>query len=997
MTKTPPDRRGITFEVGAQLEARDNLKNWYQASIEKIDYEDEKVLIHYRQWSHRYDEWFDWTSPYLRPLDRIQLRREGLQDKRPSPVFRVNEKVLACWVDCRYYPAKVLEVKRDASYTVKFFDGVVKTLKPTKVKPYKKENGKARERDSTQSEQSSGKEENGKALSDESKSGSSDLDGEEKERREDGEEKTLNGNFETCGQKGNLNGEEGEKGAGGGKREGPQAKENGQVVQTKKEDVNVEGERVMRSTKQQGKKKEECASGQSPQLPRGNRYRPSEESQRELRKRRVSLVQMPPPKRRRPDTNRSSQSQQAGSDSVPASPALTPDQTNTQTPTDAGIEAPSDIESILKRQVHLPTTHKYSREPLYRVIKNQPPPILSIELDHNPFKCKAPGCLKSFRKASLLHYHVKYYHADSEHASECSMQTRASEKQVGSQETPRRRRTMSGSIHSPLGDRQAANGMNRHRRRSLSEKRKENQQINSRPHEEREWSACETGEKIREKTERDFLLNKQKKMKKTGMSKSENTNGEENIGISLLNSTQSNPNLVSKFSLLHKHKLSYDSSPEHITDQVQEDDESDWSTVSAEWSDEYMELDVTTPMSEQNVSMVTKGSDMVRCVCEVEEENDFMIQCDECLCWQHGTCMGLFEHNVPDTYNCYICRDPPAQRPSQRYWYDRDWLSSGHMYGLSFLDENYSHQNRKKLMATHQLLGDVHHVFEVLNGLQLKMSILQTQTHSDLKLWRQPWKQEEKLGMSRSMATSRAPSPAANDREVGDALKAMSVSAPSGKAKRVQMSPTSFQDSNASYISSEHCYQKPRAYYPAVEQRLVVETRGGSELEDSLRSTENLLELEQRYGGPLDPDRAKLYPSSLLQDRAKIHPITLQPDKGLDLYKKLYVGWESEVEVKTEEAEPSPDIKPDPEKDNVLHHQWQINLLDHIEAMQNQVTHRMDLIEKELDVLESWLDYTGELEPPDPLTRLPQLKHRIRQMLTDLGTVQQISLCSSKT
>ncbi|XP_035617611.1 PHD finger protein 20 isoform X1 [Oncorhynchus keta] len=998
MTKTPPDRRGITFEVGAQLEARDNLKNWYQASIEKIDYEDEKVLIHYRQWSHRYDEWFDWTSPYLRPLDRIQLRRKGLQDKRPSSVFRVNEKVLACWVDCHYYPAKVLEVKRDASYTVKFFDGVVKTLKPNKVKPYKKENGKARERDRSQREQSSGKEENGKALSDESKSGSSDLDGEsngeEKERREDGEEKTLNGNFETCGQKGSLNGE---KGAGGGKREEPQTKENGQVVQTKSEDVNVEGERVMRSTKQQGEKKEDCASGQSPQLPRGNRYRPSEESQRELRKRRVSLVQMPPPKRRRPDTSKdkNSQSQQAGSDSVPASPALTPDQTNTQTPTDAGIEAPSDIESILKRQVHLPTTHKYSREPLYRVIKNQPPPILSIELDHNPFKCKAPGCLKSFRKASLLHYHVKYYHADSEHASEGSMQTQASEKQVGSQETPRRRRTMSGSIHSPLGDRQAANGMNRNRRRSLSEKRKENQQTNSRPHEEREWSASETGEKIRGKTERDFLFNKQKKRKKTGRSKSENTNGEENIGISLFNSTQSN--LVSKFSLLHKHKLSYDSSPEHITDQVQEDDESDWSTVSAEWSDEYMEaeLDVTTPMSEQNVSMVTKGSDTVRCVCEVEEENDFMIQCDECLCWQHGTCMGLFEHNVPDTYSCYICRDPPAQRPSQRYWYDRDWLSSGHMYGLSFLDENYSHQNRKKLTATHQLLGDVHHVFEVLNGLQLKMSILQTQTHSDLKLWRQPWKQEEKLGMSCSMATSRTPSPAANDREGGEALKAMSVSALSEKAKRVQMSPTSFQDSNASYISSEHCYQKPRAYYPAVEQRLVVETRGGSELEDSLRSTENLLEQEQRYGGPLDSDRAKLYPSSLLQDRAKIHPITLQPDKGLDLYKKLYVGRESEVEVKTEEAEPSPDIKPDPEKDNVLHQQWQINLLDHIEAMQNQVTHRMDLIEKELDVLESWLDYTGELEPPDPLTRLPQLKHRIRQMLTDLGTVQQISLCSS--
>lgn len=76
--------------------------------------------------------------------------------------------------------------------------------------------------------------------------------------------------------------------------------------------------------------------------------------------------------------------------------------------------------------------------------------------------------------------------------------------------------------------------------------------------------------------------------------------------------------------------------------------------------------------------------------------------------------------------NVYMCCCLyAAQRQSQRYWYDKDWLSSGHMYGLSFLEENYSHQNSKKVTAAHQLLGDVHHVFEVLNGLQLKMSILQ--------------------------------------------------------------------------------------------------------------------------------------------------------------------------------------------------------------------------------------------------------------------------------
>lgn len=64
----------------------------------------------------------------------------------------------------------------------------------------------------------------------------------------------------------------------------------------------------------------------------------------------------------------------------------------------------------------------------------------------------------------------------------------------------------------------------------------------------------------------------------------------------------------------------------------------------------------------------------------------------------------------------------------------------------------------------------------------------------------------------------------------------------------------SFQDS---YIISEHCYQKPRAYYPAVEQRLVVETRQGSELEDSMRSTEKLLEREQRYGSLLEMEKPK--------------------------------------------------------------------------------------------------------------------------------------------
>ncbi|XP_063958906.1 uncharacterized protein LOC129267122 isoform X2 [Lytechinus pictus] len=40
------------------------------------------------------------------------------------------------------------------------------------------------------------------------------------------------------------------------------------------------------------------------------------------------------------------------------------------------------------------------------------PKELIVDLDHNKFKCEVPGCTKSFRKASLLESHMKYYHAE---------------------------------------------------------------------------------------------------------------------------------------------------------------------------------------------------------------------------------------------------------------------------------------------------------------------------------------------------------------------------------------------------------------------------------------------------------------------------------------------------------------------------------------------------------------------------------------------------------
>ncbi|XP_051272453.1 PHD finger protein 20 isoform X2 [Dicentrarchus labrax] len=952
MSKTPPTRRGITFEVGAQLEARDSLKNWYAANIEKIDYEGEKVLIHYRQWSHRYDEWFDWTSPYLRPVERVQLRRQGLQDDAPIPGFHVNDKVLASWSDCRFYPAKVISVNKDASYTVKFYDGVIQTVKGIHVKPFIKERGGVG---------------GGKSRSSERNMVRRVSNRKDRKPQENGGPKNKRARRSTSDQEDDSNSEDEE-------REEAMVNEKNKKTNGEVEAAPTIKQEEELSEQADHKKPRDAEKGTG--LTNGVKVEEDDEQNEErchvngeVKKEEAELersetkpyTESPKPYTELP-AQTSAQTEQVSVTMTTTEPNGDVEQkpnVQSESPQPAAdVPPPQPVKPVRKQGFHNP--NRFSREPLYRVIKNQPPPVLSINLDHNPFKCSAPGCTKSFRKAKLLHYHMKYYHgeeqpAEGERSPTRSVQTRASEKQVTSTglDGPKRRRTISASMHSvgtaaaPRGEVKTAgrrtsappvvNTQSHQQRVLLREKSKENQldrngcQQQDKDSDKSCFDIGSVKDKLKEKPkQKDFLRIKLKKKKKKKKAKSD------------------------------------------------EDSISDWSTDSCGWSDDEfgVDLDVTTPpLSVDSGAVDTSDQEIVRCICEVEEENDFMIQCEDCLCWQHGTCMGLLEDNVPDRYTCYICRDPPGQRQSLRYWYDREWLSNGHMYGLSFLEENYSHQNAKKITTTHQLLGDVHHVVEILNGLQLKMSILQSNTHPDLQLWRQPWKHLERsrTGSDSCRGSDAAPSPVTPDEDMSrgeilmsNALEKLSRAATSSSSCSSSPFP-SFQDS---YITSEHCYQKPRAYYPAVEQRLVVETRQGSELEDSMRSTEELLEREQRYGSLLETDKPK--------------------STGTSNKASMGGSW-SQAEMREEEGR-----GPGEAADNSRQHQQrQINLLDHIDAVQDEVSHRMDFIERELDVLESWLDYTGELEPPEPLARLPQLKHRMKRLLTQLGKVQQIALYSS--
>ncbi|XP_075373664.1 PHD finger protein 20 isoform X7 [Mycteria americana] len=905
MTKHPPNRRGINFEVGAQLEARDRLKNWYPAHIEEIDYEEGKVLIHFKRWNHRYDEWFCWDSPYLRPLEKIQLRKEGLHEEEGCAGFHINDQVLACWSDCRFYPAKVTSVNKDGTYTVKFYDGVVQTVKNIHVKAFSKDqnivgNAKPKERGN---EIPSSPEKREKFKEQRKATGSAKKDKDEKILKT---EKTVKqpdkeGKLIVISEKGKVSEKNISK---NGKEDKENISENDMEysvdtqIEKKPENDNVKS--PQENTKETKRKR-----GRPPITP------PTEPSSQtlqpitlELRRRKIPKGGEVPSKRPRIEKNLSQEKLKSSSDN---------------TERDQIRRRSSRLSSSISHEI-LNTDHVTASteiQPLKDAISKQKESEkvqleIPVESDQSFSEQGSPG--------------------NTSHSTALSTDASLQEEKVQD--------TESSSVTVRTQEPSAATAVKEH-------------------------------EKNKERKSKDYGRSKsKKKKKKKKRTKPEYSGSEETTDISqelspeksvVTKCISSNKSSAHPSTLLH----CSDSGQHRGKSKTNEDDTlSESSMDSLLWSDDdcSQDVDVTTNPDEE---VEESDFEIVRCVCEVKEENDFMIQCEECLCWQHGVCMGLLEDNVPEKYTCYICQDPPGQRSSLKYWYEKEWLSNGHMHGLAFLEENYSHQNAKKIVATHQLLGDVQRVIEVLHGLQLKMSILQNKEHPDLKLWCHPWKHitvDEKIHTKHIIHIE----------ENCCKEEMASYRTWNGTVEK----PSTIPSVEESYITSEHCYQKPRAYYPAIEQRLVVETRGSAMDDGVNRIRENGDDaLSERFGWNLDREICKMENESK-HSYSKVRE---------SVSKK--VAPEEAIEMKLLEKD----------KEGVVNSQlqWQLNLLAHVESLQDEVIHRMDFIEKELDVLESWLDYTGELEPPEPLARLPQLKHCIKQLITDLGKVQQIALCCS--
>lgn len=136
-----------------------------------------------------------------------------------------------------------------------------------------------------------------------------------------------------------------------------------------------------------------------------------------------------------------------------------------------------------------------------------------------------------------------------------------------------------------------------------------------------------------------------------------------------------------------------------------------------------------------------KQEEVINCLCGICEEDGLMIQCELCLCWQHGYCNNIQkESEVPEKYVCYICRYPDRGRTSMKYIHDQDWLFEGKLPTGDYHAANPKLQKRfDVLKKSHTLTGNLLELKRFLHSLKVKMNIADNKDHPKLYLWSKRW------------------------------------------------------------------------------------------------------------------------------------------------------------------------------------------------------------------------------------------------------------------
>merc|ERR1712117_873889 len=153
----------------------------------------------------------------------------------------------------------------------------------------------------------------------------------------------------------------------------------------------------------------------------------------------------------------------------------------------------------------------------------------------------------------------------------------------------------------------------------------------------------------------------------------------------------------------------------------------------------------TPPEDLKDGTETMSEGEVVHCACQHTEGDGMMVQCESCLTWQHGSCLGIENADqVPEKYVCCICIAPPLARQSLLYNLDMDWIREGKM---TTLDTDPDQAAEAELKILSDTMADLVNLSSVLHSLQIKLSVARHKTNPKVFMWSNVW-DETALGVS---------------------------------------------------------------------------------------------------------------------------------------------------------------------------------------------------------------------------------------------------------
>ncbi|KAG7205562.1 hypothetical protein KM043_007536 [Ampulex compressa] len=379
-----------------------------------------------------------------------------------------------------------------------------------------------------------------------------------------------------------------------------------------------------------------------------------------------------------------------------------------------------------------------------------------------------------------------------------------------------------------------------------------------------------------------------------------------------------------------------------------------------------------------------RREEIINCTCGFMEEDGLMIQCDLCLCWQHGHCNAIErEKDVPEKYICYICQHPYRQRPSKKYVHDQDWIKEGKLPSLPNRIKKPSTVNQRTAMLkrSYDLVAALLQIQQILHSLRVKINVAQKKDHPKLYLWAKNW---EKMEIPKPDMT---PVPIMEIANCGtDATDTVTETSRRVEVKTEVKLPIK-DDHDEKSIASDSELMK----ILEEDSTNSDESKVTCKKEDGLGHNEShiLLDALTRNGSP---DGKQKGTTPLLETKKEEAELSSDPTTTVDQGKPVPAlgtdkmqeeSYEPEIAAPLQPFIPEPEAPIDPGE-------CRMRLLEHIEHFQSHIDARLTSIEAQVCALEA-MDPEDIVPSPDVQ---PRTKQTVQMLLRDLNTVRKLAaLC----